>query len=66
MVETTVIAALERVRDDQAGGELQLTDGLAAAPDLAVIEFTGQIYDCGTPSSYLEAAARWYASSAAE
>ena len=61
LIDGEVLAALERLGATSRDGELQLTDGLAAARDLRVVHFTGDIYDCGTPDSYLEATARWYA-----
>ncbi len=60
LVDASVLEALERLAAEARDGELQLTDGHAAASAVRVIEFTGEIFDCGTPDSYLEAAARWW------
>lgn len=60
LVDGRVLEALERLRAAPRGDELQITHGLAAVPDLRVVEFEGEIYDCGTPDAYIEAAARWF------
>lgn len=52
-------AVLERLGAPGTGGEVQLTDGFAGLPDTTVVEFEGDLYDCGTPESYLEASAAW-------
>jgi len=57
MVDGQVLRGLENPR---AGRELELTFGFAAAKDVSAVEFTGDIYDCGTPESYLESCSRWY------
>ena len=41
------------------GGEVQLTDGFAKLSGTTLVEFRGELYDCGTPESYLAASAAW-------
>jgi UTP-glucose-1-phosphate uridylyltransferase len=57
LVDSHVLEGLERAR---AGHELELTYGFAAAKLVRAVEFTADIYDCGTPDSYLESCSRWY------
>jgi UTP-glucose-1-phosphate uridylyltransferase len=57
VVDDQVLQGLEHAK---AGRELELTYGFAAAKDVRAVEFSGDIYDCGTPESYLESSSRWY------
>jgi UTP-glucose-1-phosphate uridylyltransferase len=57
VVDAHVLRGLEHAR---AGRELELTFGFAAAKDVRAVQFTADIYDCGTPESYLESCSRWY------
>jgi UTP-glucose-1-phosphate uridylyltransferase len=54
VVTEPVIAGLRWVR--QADGELELTNGFAAAiqppPGVRAVRFSADIYDCGTPAEY--------------
>lgn len=62
VITEPVIQGLEKNR---SGGELELTYGLQAAIDspagVIAVPFEGEIYDCGTPSDYGHAAARFSA-----
>ena len=52
-----IFALLEEVQPG-AGGEIQLTDGIAALlahEQVVAYEFTGKRYDCGSKSGYLQA-----------
>jgi UTP--glucose-1-phosphate uridylyltransferase len=67
VVTAAVIAGL---RDLPVEGELELTDGFAAAisapPGVRAVRFDGEIYDCGTPAAYAASTARFSASTSAE
>ena len=62
VVTEAVMAGLRALR---AEGELELTDGFAAAiavpPGVRAVRFSGEIYDCGTPTAYAESTARFTA-----
>jgi UTP-glucose-1-phosphate uridylyltransferase len=53
VVTDAVIAGLRALHPD---GELELTNGFAAAiqtpPGVRAVQFSGDIYDCGTPAEY--------------
>jgi UTP--glucose-1-phosphate uridylyltransferase len=67
VVTAAVIAGL---RGLPVEGELELTDGFAAAisapPGVRAVRFDGEIYDCGTPAAYAASTARFSASASAE
>jgi len=56
-------AVIEGLRAVRASRELELTDGFAAAvgvpPGVRAIQFTGEIYDCGTPAAYADSTSRF-------
>jgi UTP-glucose-1-phosphate uridylyltransferase len=60
VVTAAVIAGL---RGLSFGGELELTDGFAAAidvgPGVRAVQFGGEIYDCGTPDAYAASTTRF-------
>jgi UTP--glucose-1-phosphate uridylyltransferase len=60
VVTEPVIAGLRAL---QVEGELELTDGFAAAiavpPGVRAVRFGGEIYDCGTPAAYAASTARF-------
>jgi UTP--glucose-1-phosphate uridylyltransferase len=60
LVTEAVIAGLLSLRVD---GELELTDGFAAAiaapPGVRAVRFGGEIYDCGTPAAYADSMTRF-------
>ena len=62
VVTEAVIAGLRGLRVE---GELELTDGFAAAiavpPGVRAVRFSGEIYDCGTPAAYADSTARFTA-----
>ena len=66
IVTRPVLDALQR-RLLKSAGELQLTDGYAQVldtpPGVMAAEFSGETYDCGTPSEYAEAVSRYRLSS---
>jgi UTP--glucose-1-phosphate uridylyltransferase len=62
VVTQAVVAALEGARA-RSGGELELTQGFAAAiscpPGVLAVQFDGEFFDCGTPLDYRRSAARF-------
>jgi UTP--glucose-1-phosphate uridylyltransferase len=56
-------AVLSGLRAPGATGEVELTYGLAAAiatpPGVRVVNFGGEIYDCGTPAEYASSLTRF-------
>ena len=59
-------AVISGLRGLHVKGELELTDGFAAAvevpPGVRAVRFEGEIYDCGTPSAYAHSISRFPAS----
>jgi UTP--glucose-1-phosphate uridylyltransferase len=62
IVTGAVLEALSKL-SATTRGELQLTDGFAAAIDspagVVAVEFSDEIYDCGTPDEYGRSLARY-------
>jgi UTP-glucose-1-phosphate uridylyltransferase len=60
VVTEAVMAGLRGLRVE---GELELTDGFAAAisvpPGVRAVRFGGEIYDCGTPAAYAASTTRF-------
>jgi glucose-1-phosphate thymidylyltransferase len=60
VVTEAVVAGLRAL---PVGGELELTDGFAAAverpPGVRAVRFEGQTYDCGTPAEYAASRSRF-------
>jgi UTP--glucose-1-phosphate uridylyltransferase len=60
VVTRAVVAGIRTQRGD---GELELTDGFAAAiatpPGVRAVRFEGQSYDCGTPAEYASSLRRF-------
>jgi UTP-glucose-1-phosphate uridylyltransferase len=56
-------AVVAGIRAQRVDGELELTDGFAAAvetpPGVRAVRFEGQIYDCGTPAEYAASRSRF-------
>jgi UTP-glucose-1-phosphate uridylyltransferase len=54
---------VDGLRGLRVEGELELTDGFAAAiaapPGVRAVQFGGEIYDCGTPAAYAASTARF-------
>jgi UTP--glucose-1-phosphate uridylyltransferase len=64
VITPPVLAALARLRRQKSGEELQLTDGFACVLDehpVFAVQFTGQVFDCGTLDQYAQSLVRYAA-----